>query len=259
MPACRAIGRARRLPDAQPCGVYAHDLALFAGLVALGVVVALRTPVQAACGFFAIALGRRFARGDRVEIGGVRGEVLHVGLFTTTLREAPPPDDGRDAGRPGGRVVSISNSALFAGPVFRDAAQFDYVWGEIALPLKYDVDLRAAERVCLDAARVATDEVVREAAAQLAKRSDLAFRADDLEPRVYLRLTDNWIEMSIRFLSRPLAVREVKDRISRRLFSAFQEEGIAIATTSMEVVGMAPVRLEGASFDEIDPSPQEMQ
>ena len=238
--------------------MYAHDLALFGGLVALGVVVALRTPLQAAFGFLVIALGRRFARGDRVEIGGVRGEVLHVGLFTTTLRETPP-DAGPDAGRPGGRVVAISNSALFEGPLFRDAAQFDYVWGEIALPLKYDVDLRTAERVCLEAARVATDEVVREAAAQLAKRSDLAFRADDLEPRVYLRLTDNWIEMSIRFLSRPLAVREVKDRISRRLFSAFQEEGIAIATTSMEVVGMAPVRIEGASFDESEPSPHEMQ
>ncbi|MFL5377546.1 MAG: mechanosensitive ion channel family protein [Myxococcales bacterium] len=239
--------------------MYAHDLALFGGLVALGVVVALRTPVQAAFGFLVITLGKRFARGDRVEIGGVRGEVLHVGLFSTTLREAPPLDAARDAGRPGGRLVAISNSAVFTGPVFRDAAQFDYVWGEISLPLKYDVDLRNAERVCLDAARVATEEVVREAAAQLAKRSNLAFPADDLEPRVYLRLTDNWIEMSIRFLSRPLAVREVKDRISRRLFSAFQEEGIAIATTSMEVVGIAPVRLEGASFDETEPSPHEMQ
>jgi small-conductance mechanosensitive channel len=239
--------------------VYAHGLALFCGLVALGVIGALRTPVQAAFGFLVIALGKRFARGDRVEFGGVRGEVLHVGLFTTTLLEAPPLDAGRDPGRPGGRVVAISNSAVFEGPLFKDATQFDYVWGEIALPLKYDVDLRTAERVCLDAARVATDEVVREAAGQLAQRSQPGFRADDLEPRVYLRLTDNWIEMSIRFLSRPLAVREVKDRISRRLFSAFQEEGIAIATTSMEVVGIAPVRLDGASFDESEPSPHEMQ
>jgi small-conductance mechanosensitive channel len=101
-------------------------------------------------------------------------------------------------------------------------------------------------------------EVVHEATGRLgtARRS---FAPEDLEPRVYVRLTDNWIELSIRFLTRPLAVREVKDRISRRLFSAFQEEGISIATTSREVVGMAPVRLEGASPDDGEPSPHEMQ
>ena len=119
--------------------------------------------------------------------------------------------------------------------------------------------MRTAERVCLEAARGATTEVVREAISQLGKTSQPGFGPEDLEPRVYLRLTDNWLELSIRFLSRPDAVREVQDRISRRLFSAFQEEGISIATTSMEVVGMAPVRLEGATPDEGETSPHEMQ
>jgi small-conductance mechanosensitive channel len=260
-PARFAIGRARPLPDAQPSGVYAHDLALLLGLVAFGFAVALRKPLQAAFGYVAIRAGRRFRIGDRIEIGGVRGEVLRIAVFTTTLLEPPSPAENRgaDAGRPGGRCVSVPNSAVFDGPVFKDAGRFDYVWGEIALPLKYDVDLRTAERVCLEAARLATNEVVHEAAAQIANRPQLSFRAEDLEPRVYLRLTDNWIELSIRFLSRPLSVREVKDRISRRLLSAFQEEGISIATTSMEVVAIAPVRLEGASMDEVEPPPHEIQ
>jgi small-conductance mechanosensitive channel len=210
-------------------------------------------------GFFAIVLGRRFSRGDRIELGGVRGEVLRVGVFATTLREERPATSA-DSSRPGGRIVAIANSAIFEGPVWKDAEDFGFVFGEIALPLKYDVDLRTAERVCLEAARAATTDVVHEAVAELGTRTRApAFGAEDLEPRVYLRLTDNWIELSIRFLSRPLAVREVKDRISRSLLIAFQEEGISIATTSMEVVGMAPVRLEGAAVDEGDPSPHEMQ
>jgi small-conductance mechanosensitive channel len=240
--------------------VSSHDLALFAGFTAVGLAVAFRKPLQAFAGFLAIVLGRRFARGDRIEMGGVRGEVLRIGPLTTTLVEAPAPDTARaaDAGKPGGRLVVVSNSAVFDGPVFKDAGDFDYVFGEIALPLKYDVDLRTAERVCLEAARAATMEVVHEASARLGA-GPRSFAAEDLEPRVYVRLTDNWIELSIRFLSRPLALRDLKDRISRRLFSAFQEEGISIATTSMEVVGMAPVRLEGAAPDEGDSSPHEMQ
>ena len=240
--------------------MYSHDLALFAGLATVGLALAFRKPLHAFAAYLAIVLGRRFAEGDRIEMGGVRGKVLRVGPFTTTLVEEPLPEPGRpaDAGKPGGRVVTISNSALFDGPVFKDAGDFDYVFGEIALPLKYDVDLRTAERVCLEAARAATTEVVQEARALLGA-APRSFAADDLDPRVYVRLTDNWIELSVRFLSRPLAVRELKDRISRRLFSAFQEEGISIATTSMEVVGMAPVRLEGAAPDDGDPSPHEMQ
>jgi small-conductance mechanosensitive channel len=240
--------------------VYSHDLALFAGLATVGLAVAFRKPLQSFAAFLAIVLGKRFAPGDRIEMGGVRGKVLRVGPFTTTLVEEPLLEAGRpaDAGKPGGRVVTVSNSVLFDGPVFKDAGDFDYVFGEIALPLKYDVDLRTAERVCLEAARAATTEVVQEARARLGA-APRSFAADDLDPRVYVRLTDNWIELSVRFLSRPLAVRELKDRISRRLFSAFQEEGISIATTSMEVVGMAPVRLEGAAPDDGDPSPHEMQ
>jgi small-conductance mechanosensitive channel len=84
-------------------------------------------------------------------------------------------------------------------------------------------------------------------------------READLDPRAYIRLTDNWIELSVRFLARPFAVREIKDRISRRVLSAFQEEGISIASTSIEVVGMAPVRLEGAATEEGEPAPHEMQ
>ena len=240
--------------------MYGHDLALFAGFAAVGLALAFRKPLQAFAGFLAIVLGRRFARGDRIEVGGVRGEVLRVGPLTTTLLETPLLEVGRptDAGRPGGRIVIVSNAALFDGPVFKNAGDFDYVFGEIALPLKYDVDLRTAERVCLEAARTATLEVVHEARGHLDERKR-SFSAEDLEPRVYVRLTDNWIELSLRFLSRPLAVRELKDRISRRLFSALQEEGISIATTSMEVVGMAPVRLEGATPEEGEPSPHEMQ
>jgi len=112
--------------------------------------------------------------------------------------------------------------------------------------------------VCLEAARAATQEVVQEAKARLGT-TRRSFGAEDLEPRVYVRLTDNWIELSIRFLARPSGVREMKDRIFRRLLSAFGEEGISIASATFEVVGMAPVRLEGGAPEEGEPSPHEMQ
>ena len=227
-----------------------HDFALFVGLIAGGVAVASRKLLQSVAGFFVIVFGRSFNLGDRIEIGDVRGDVLDIGLLKTTVREMGVT----------GRIVTVVNSEVFEQPVFNYSRDFDYLWDEIQIPLKYDVDLRTAERVALDAARTASNEVVAEARTQLERvRSKYLLRETDLEPRAYVRLTDNWIELSIRFLARPSGVREMKDRIFRRLLTAFGEEGISIASATFEVVGMAPVRLEGGSPEEGEPSPHEMQ
>jgi len=244
-----------------------HDLALFGGLIAGGIAVASQKLLQAVAGFFVIVFGRSFNLGDRIEIGGVRGDVLDIGLLKTTVMEMgvtpdrqPDPKHWVGARQYTGRIVTIANSEVFEQPVFNYSRDFDYLWDEIQIPLKYDVDLRTAERVALDAARTASTEVVAEARTQLERvRSKYLLRETDLEPRAYVRLTDNWIELSIRFLARPSGIREMKDRIFRRLLTAFGEEGISIASATFEVVGMAPVRLEGGAPEEGEPSPHEMQ
>jgi len=244
-----------------------HDLALFGGLIAGGIAVASQKLLQAVAGFFVIVFGRSFNLGDRIEIGGVRGDVLDIGLLKTTIMEMGVPADRQpdpkhwvNARQYTGRIVTVVNSEVFEQPVFNYSRDFDYLWDEIQIPLKYDVDLRTAERVALDAARTASTEVVAEARTQLERvRSKYLLRETDLEPRAYVRLTDNWIELSIRFLARPSGIREMKDRIFRRLLTAFGEEGISIASATFEVVGMAPVRLEGGSPEEGEPSPHEMQ
>jgi len=244
-----------------------RDLALFGGLIAGGIAVASQKLLQAVAGFFVIVFGRSFNLGDRIEMAGVRGDVLDIGLLKTTVMEMgvtpdrqPDPKHWVNARQYTGRIVTIVNSEVFEQPVFNYSRDFDYLWDEIQIPLKYDVDLRTAERVALEAARSASSDVVAEARTQFQRvRSKYLLREADLEPRAYVRLTDNWIELSIRFLARPSGVREMKDRIFRRLLSAFGEEGISIASATFEVVGMAPVRLEGGAPEEGEPSPHEMQ
>jgi len=70
-----------------------------------------------------------------------------------------------------------------------------------------------------------------------------------VRPRVYFRLTDNWVELSVRFVTLDHATREVKDAIYRELLDRFDEAGIKIASTTFDIVGLPNVRLEGASGD----------
>jgi small-conductance mechanosensitive channel len=238
-----------------------HNLAVFSGLVAGGLAIASQSALQAVAGFFVIVFGRAFNLGDRIEMGGVRGDVIDIGLLKTTVMEMgvpakvqPDPSHWVAGRQYTGRVVTVVNSAVFEKPVFNYSRNFDFVWDEIDLPVKYGTDLRVLERIVLDATRSLTGDIAREAAAQLEKVKDryILAGAADLEPRTYVRLTDNWIEVTVRFVARPAGVRELKDRISRRILSGLQSAGIELASATFEIVGVPPlpVHVEGIPEDE---------
>jgi hypothetical protein len=66
--------------------------------------------------------------------------------------------------------------------------------------------------------------------------------AADIRPRVFLRITDNWVELAVRFLCAAHDIRGRKDRIGRDILSGLEAAGIGIASGTYEVVGQ-PFRL----------------
>lgn len=89
----------------------------------------------------------------------------------------------------------------------------------------------------LDEARANTRAEVAVGGQQLHEmRNRYLVEAADLEPQVFVHLTDNWIELSVRFLVSTHGIRAVKDQISRQVLSAFQTAGIDIASQTVELV-----------------------
>ncbi|MGH8191354.1 MAG: hypothetical protein ACREP2_07890, partial [Rhodanobacteraceae bacterium] len=60
---------------------------------------------------------------------------------------------------------------------------------------------------------------------------------------VYYRLTDNWLELAVRFVVADRGIREVKDAMSREIITAFDAAGIGIASATYDIVGLPPVRV----------------
>ena len=73
------------------------------GLVTAGLAFALQKVVTAVAGYFVILRGRTFNVGDRIVMGGVRGDVIAVDFTQTTIMEMgqPPPTQEADPGRVG--------------------------------------------------------------------------------------------------------------------------------------------------------------
>lgn len=98
-------------------------------------------------------------------------------------------------------MVTLTNGAIFQEPVYNYSRDFAYLWEEIALPVPYECDRDRAEQILLEAA--AHHAVVDDpdaVAAMASMRSIYAVDDASLAPQVFWRITDNWLELSLRFL-----------------------------------------------------------
>jgi small-conductance mechanosensitive channel len=232
-------------------------LATALGLVSAGLAFALQKAVTALVGYFIILRGRTFNVGDRITMGGVRGDVIALGFFQTTIMEMGKPPHGLDESPSAwvhsrqytGRIVTVTNDKIFSEPVYNYTREFPYIWEEMILPVPYTADRARAERILLEAAGRHTVHVreLGEAALEELERRYFMKRTD-MTPRVYYRLTDNWLEMTVRFLTDVHGTRDVKDAMSRDVIRALDEAGIGIASGTYDIVGLPPLRIEGAAL-----------
>ena len=116
------------------------------------------------------------------------------------------------------------------------------------IPIPYAADRARAERILLDAARRHSAELIDPAKDELGRlQRRYAVGAVDVEPKVYLAMTDNWLELTVRFVTEARGVREVKDAMSRDILAALDETGIGLASATFDIVGLPTVRLERSS------------
>lgn len=225
-----------------------------AALVTAGLAVALQKLVMSFVGYLAILRGNTFKVGDRITMGGVRGDVVALGYIRTTIMEMgqPPAVQSADpamwveARQYTGRIVSVTNDKIFDTPVYNFTRDFPFLFEEMKVPIRYTADRAAAERILVDVARRHTVDVATLGAERLeALRKRYFLRTNDeaVCPRVYFRLTDNWIELTVRFLVNEYGIREVKDRMSRDIVAALEEARIEIASATFELVGVPELRV----------------
>jgi small-conductance mechanosensitive channel len=212
------------------------------GLATAGLAFAMQEVVGAIAGWFNILSGRIFRVGDRIEMGGVRGDVIDITPLRTKVMEigststADTPVRGRQYT---GRIVAISNKATFTEPVYNYSAAFEFIWEEMTLPVAHGSDWMTAEEILREEAqRVSASEGAQEAIRHMARRYPVP-RAE-VEPRVYANTTDNYLELSARFVVPVRTARTVKDELTRRVLARFDAAGVTIASTTQDVTLHAP-------------------
>ena len=214
------------------------------GIAGAGIAFALQEVIASAAGWLAIQFGGFFKVGERVQLGGIKGDVIDVGILRTTMMEVGQWVDGDLYN---GRVVRVANSFVFKEPVFNYSAGFPFLWDEVKIPVKYGCDAPFARETLTAIADELTAGWREEARTRWAEMVR-DFRLEDarLEPIVTLVLNDNWMEFTVRYVTHYHRRRVTKDALFHRILVAFDAAPgrLGFASATFHLVEAPPIRVE---------------
>jgi len=223
-------------------------LASVLGLIGAGVAFALQRVITAVAGYFVILRGKTFNVGDRIQMGGVRGDVIGLTFMQTRIMEMGESPREKDDDKSWvrsrqftGRIVTVTNDKVFDCPVYNYTHEFAYIWDEISIPIAFHQDFAKAEKIILDAAN-AQARTAKWLGKEEVKRLEERFGIDagEIDPRVFWRITEDWMELTVRFLGPDHGIRKTKDQMTREIIAGFEKAGILIAATRQEGVTLEP-------------------
>jgi hypothetical protein len=115
----------------------------------------------------------------------------------------------------------------------------------MSLPIRYDADRSQAEDILYQTAlkhTVNIKSMSREAIEEMKRRYFI--EEPDIGPRVYYQLTDNWLQLTVRFICKDHGIRDLKDAMSREILAKLQEAKIEVASVTFELVGTPTVKVD---------------
>lgn len=224
------------------------NLTVAVGIAGAGIAFALQEVIASIAGWIAVMLGGFYNTGDRVQLGGIKGDVIDIGVLRTTVMEIGQWVDGDLYN---GRIVRIANSFVFKEPVFNYSADYPFVWDEIKIPIQYGSSYEKAREIFLSVANEVCSKFSEEAL-HTWKKLVKKYLLEDAStvPMVTIIANDNWVEFTIRYTVNYKRRRFTKDLLFSRILAEVEKAGdeIRFASTTIQLVNN-PEQVKGTDLE----------
>lgn len=202
------------------------------GLIAAGVAISLQDVFKNFAGALAIFIGDVYRVGDRIEINSKYGDVIDIGLFYTTLLEIREWVDGDQAT---GRITLLPNGQVLGSPINNYTKDHQFIWDELAIPITYDSNWKKAIELIEAIVQKETKEATRQAERDIFKLTDKYYLSQrNIEPKVYITPTDNWVMLRIRYVVHTRDRRITKNDLFKIILELLQKSSdIVIASQTL--------------------------
>ena len=201
------------------------QLATVVALAGAGLTVALKDFIVGFFGWFILMGSNGIRPGDWVEINGIGGEVVEVGLLHTVILET---GDWSDAGHPTGRKVTFVNSFAIEGHYFNFSTTGQWLWDEVEVPIPAGVDpYPIAEAVHKTV--VAETQANMRLAEQEWQRAVPGHvgRTFSPVPAIIVRPTTLGVSVIVRYITRANERHELRSRLFHQIVNLLRSHQIA--------------------------------
>ncbi|MBU2018901.1 MAG: mechanosensitive ion channel family protein [Bacteroidetes bacterium] len=218
------------------------DFGLAIGLLTAGITITLQELILSVAGSFYIFFVKVYKPGDRIEINGIKGDVIDIDSVYTTMMEI---GQWVSSDNYSGRIVKLSNAFVFKGPVYNYSQDFPFVWDEFNIPIRYGSDVEMAKSIVVSIAQECLSEYVQASLSDWKGVVDKYYIEDaQVDPTLVITITDNWIEFNLRYIVDYKKRRHTKHLLNEEIGKRIQETNgkVMLASATFEIVKIPTVK-----------------
>lgn len=218
--------------------VFSNELTGFTvvlGVAGAGIAFALQEVITSIAGYIVIHTSSFYKVGDRVLVGGIKGDVIDIGILRTSLMEMGEWVNGDLYN---GRITRVANSFIFSQPVHNYSGDFPFIWDEMKIPIKTNSDFEYGKEVFTKILNELKSEYAVDAQKNWDKMTE-KFLIEDakVNPMVTMSFDENWITFTLRYVVDYKSRRSTKDILSTEILKAINNSGgkLEVGSAAFEI------------------------
>lgn len=181
------------------------------------------------CGIY-INIKKPFKVEDRIEIDGIKGDVTNIFALSFEVVEV---STNETHGQSTGIIVTFPSSIVLTKPIKNITKGFKYIWDEIIVKIDLQSDLQKNKNEIYKI--INNNEIIKNIPHKMKNQinyinSTNRIYYNKLDPIIYTRIVDNYIELTVRYLMHPKKARYVESEIWNKIYNSYKENKINLYT-----------------------------
>ena len=177
------------------------------------------------CGIY-INIKKPFKVEDRIEIDGIKGDVTNIFALSFEVVEV---STNETHGQSTGIIVTFPSSIVLTKPIKNITKGFKYIWDEIVIKIDLQSDLQKNKNEIYKI--INNNEIIKNIPHKMENQinyinSTNRIYYNKLDPIIYTRIVDNYIELTVRYLMHPKKARYVESEIWNKIYNSYKDNKI---------------------------------
>ena len=190
-------------------------------IIGAGLIISLNDLILSFFGWLFIVVRKPFDVGERVQIGSVKGDVVDIRAFYVTLLEI---DGWVKEEQSTGRIVHLPNNFIFKNPVYNYTKGFNFIWNELKITITFESNYKNAKNICLNFLNQFHNSWAEDLDGKIEQAQNIyAIYYKTLTPTVYVKVVENGILLSLRYLVEPHKRRFSENSLFENILDEFSK------------------------------------